>query len=224
MSTLNVALGATLTKKKKISVDLVRRGCIERFIFEPLPSHDLLQRRDGVDRAMATRRRRHLPALAPRPLQRRRLTAVPDRRTLQREPLHRVTSTTIPNPLPPVRAKPARPPTNRLEQPHPIHHAPSPGRTPPPPPPTRLHWRPPCRSQQALNRRDHPGTKSHARPGSIAPRPRQNLPAAHARAGGRVDIERRARRLACSQRIESARSSGNRTRPRVPACASTTAK
>lgn len=180
MSTLsNFDLTASSLIKLTRTANLVRRRRFKCLLINHLLTrHNLLQRRDRIHNTMATHRRRRLPALATRPLQRRRIPTLPDRRTLQRKPLHRLPSPPLPNPLPPLRTQPPRPPPNRLAQPHPLHHPSHPRRTPPPPPTTRLHRPPPQRRQQTPHRRDHPRTKPHPRPGPLPQRPGQTLPAA----------------------------------------------
>jgi hypothetical protein len=105
--------------------DLVRRGRFQRLIRlnTLLTRHNLLQRRNRLNSSLATHKGSHLPTLAPRHLQRWRITPLPNRRTLQRKPLHRLPSPPLPNPLPTLRTQSPRPPPNRLEQPHPLSHA-----------------------------------------------------------------------------------------------------
>lgn len=58
--------------------------------------HYLLQRRDRLDSPLASYAGCDLPSLATRQLQRRGITSLTNFRALQREPLHRFTSSTVP--------------------------------------------------------------------------------------------------------------------------------
>lgn len=132
-----------------------------------LASHNLLQRRNRHNHTLATYSRCNISTLATCPLQRRGITPVPNLRALQRQPLHRLPSTTIPSPIPPLGTQPPRPTPNRLEQPLPLINAPNNRRAPSPTPPTRLPRHPPSRCEQTLNRRNNSRTKPDSRPRSM---------------------------------------------------------
>lgn len=148
-------------------VDLVRSSCIKRIVNDLLlPRHHLLQRRNRLNSTMATHPRRHIPIIPTRPPQRRRILPLPDRRTLQRKPLHRLPRTTLLQPLPRLRTQPPRPPPGRPAQPLPLPNPPHDGRDPAPPQTARLHRPPPAQALLAPHRREHPGAQLNPPPGS----------------------------------------------------------